>query len=335
MELLVSIEKIMGSFPQSQPVNNDELNRWSVFLLNLYFEECQKEQLTGVAYKLHPPFRHCLATYLRTCRDWTCFNENALEYAEQAGFFIDLTKALSLNGERFFKLSKIVHQEMIPFLLNSHYKQIIELGKTVQFIKFYLSEGDLLLFSQFMDADSEFSEIEHFLTGSPLPKRPPPKTINSTISSRCSNTSKTGRMELLKKDANDSPNDPFSTEASNMPFISLRKNQNPPQLRISRQASLPSSTAEMRRKQDSDPLENKNVVLSELLGKALESMTMKTRIVMKEHKIKDSIEVALKAIKNFVLLGKGDFLQEFLELSESLLERPTDKISPNSIQNLI
>lgn len=91
----------------------------------------------------------------------------------------------------------------------------------------------------------------------------------------------------------------------------------------------------MRRKQDSDPLENKNVVLSELLGKALESMTMKTRIVMKEHKIKDSIEVALKAIKNFVLLGKGDFLQEFLELSESLLERPTDKISPNSIQNLI
>lgn len=64
-------------------------------------------------------------------------------------------------------------------------------------------------------------------------------------------------------------------------------------------------------------------------------MTLKCKIVMKKHKIKDSILQALQAIKNFVLLGKGDFLQEFIELSESLLDRPTDKISPNSVHNLI
>ena len=67
----------------------------------------------------------------------------------------------------------------------------------------------------------------------------------------------------------------------------------------------------------------------------LERMALKCKIVLKQKKIKESIEQTLRGIKNYVLLGQGDFVHEFIELSEAIFEKPTEKISKNNVERLI
>lgn len=238
---------------------------------------------------------------------------------EQTGFFINLTKALSLNGERFFKITKIVYPELIPSFLEPHYKQLIELGKTVQFIKFYLSEEDLLFFFKFLATDQEFTPLFQFISTPPSTSKPQSKT-KFTISGRCQDKSKSSFPRGLQQQEEG----PFGTEPHLFPFVSLRKSgkaslgrvlpgENGEKCAFEEDGSKSSSrSGRLGLRSESC---SKKAVISSLLGDVLESMSLKCKIVMKEHKIKDRILEALKAIKDFVLLGKGDFLQEFLELS--------------------
>ena len=44
-----------------------------------------------------------------------------------------------MNGDRFFEINKMVDRQLIPDIFAKNFKRVIELGKTVQFIKLYLS----------------------------------------------------------------------------------------------------------------------------------------------------------------------------------------------------
>ena len=51
------------------------------------------------------------------------------------------------------------------------------------------------------------------------------------------------------------------------------------------------------------------MLLTDLFNRVMEEVGMKCKIVMQKYKIKDSIYVTMRAIKQFVLLGQGDFIQ--------------------------
>ena len=94
-----------------------------------------------------------------------------------------------MDGDRFFDASKIVRKELVPELFSRHFLRIVELGKTVQFIKLYFNEEELLLFHQFLDIDQEFSQLFSLLQPHTPPQRyfdtNRPKKSSRTISKRC------------------------------------------------------------------------------------------------------------------------------------------------------
>lgn len=51
--------------------------------------------------------------------------------------------------------------------------------------------------------------------------------------------------------------------------------------------------------------------------------------------MRSSIERTLVGIKKVMLFEQGDFIQEFLELTREVFERPAEKISRNNIERLV
>jgi len=58
-----------------------------------------------------------------------------------------------VEEERLFDLKNLVRDEWIPLLLKRSYKKLIELGKTIQFIKLYFGEEEKQGFKLYMDVD--------------------------------------------------------------------------------------------------------------------------------------------------------------------------------------
>jgi hypothetical protein len=143
--------------------------------------------LTEGEVELELAFRECFRAYLGIIRAWLSFSESELRACAGCGFFIDLERALSMEGDRFFEVSKVVHRELVPSFFANHYQRIVELGKTVQFIKLYFNEQDLLLFHTYLDIDQEFQALNCYFGSMPraLPPTLKGTTRKPTISSRC------------------------------------------------------------------------------------------------------------------------------------------------------
>ena len=62
---------------------------------------------------------------------------------------MDLTRSLSLDGDRFFELGKMIQRHLIPELFSRNFIRIAELGKTVQFIKMYFTKVSIFSYFKF------------------------------------------------------------------------------------------------------------------------------------------------------------------------------------------
>ena len=155
--------QVVAQLPDCKCQNIEELHRSSVFLLNFYYRQLQIEELSEVRFDLHVPFRLCLKVYVDVCRAWLSFSPSQLLAYHNCGFFIDLTRALSMDGDRFFDVSKMVNRQLVPDMFAPSYRRIVELGKTVQFIRLYFREESLMLFHKFLNVDEEFKPIGRIL----------------------------------------------------------------------------------------------------------------------------------------------------------------------------
>lgn len=118
----------------------------------------------------------------------------------------------------------------------------------------------------------------------------------------------------MKKTVERTEDNPFGIFDSSPAFLQLR----------SLNFDLPPSLGQEKTTREEDQTHFvSNLQLVEELELILSRVALKCKIVLKQQKIKESIEKTLRGIKNFVLLGQGDFIHEFIELSEAILEKST------------
>lgn len=109
------------------------------------------------------------------------------------GFFVQLDQILNLDQEKIFDLKKITKKESIPQLFGQNYKKVIELGKTIQFIKLYFKPEERQSYRNYMNIEGQFSALFEYLNSLSFRKeedyvffKPKPlhyQTISSKLSS--------------------------------------------------------------------------------------------------------------------------------------------------------
>lgn len=104
------------------------------------------------------------------------------------------------------------------------------------------------------------------------------------------------------------------------------------------------STEEERQPADDEALGNFSFRLKCVLSQILENINKKCLRLFKEqeglelasqNRIKKSVMYALMGIKKFMLLEKGDFLQEFFNSANSILDKQKGLVSHNRVYSCI
>ena len=84
--------------PSLEHPNTLDLQRCCLFLLNFYTNQSREEFLTGKLFLFHTPFRLCLKEYMQICKAWVTFSVAPLQAYAHSPFFIDISKALSMDA---------------------------------------------------------------------------------------------------------------------------------------------------------------------------------------------------------------------------------------------
>lgn len=79
------------------------------------------------------------------------------------GFFVLLDQILTIDEEKIFDLNKITRKQSIPELFKNTYKKVIELGKTIQFIKLYFGPQEKENYKKYLDVEGIFNPLFTFL----------------------------------------------------------------------------------------------------------------------------------------------------------------------------
>ncbi len=101
-ERLLRLRSLIDLLPDIKSLNNEDSQNIGLFIINVYYSECEKEYLTGVTFPFHSVFAECLKVYIQTCKHWIGVDEKELLANKNTCFFIDLSLSLSKDREKIF-----------------------------------------------------------------------------------------------------------------------------------------------------------------------------------------------------------------------------------------
>lgn len=283
------------------------------FLLDAYYAECDKEWCgTGTGSEVHLLFGPLLGSYLSVLEQWLAMDEVALTVKASAGFFA------TTAGE--------VAEERVPRLLKGSYRQMVELGRTVQFIKLYFGEEERLAFRQYLNIEVELDPLRRYAASL---ASPPPAFFRPLPSKHPLLSHKLKLLHPARPVTESSPPDnPCHMYTQTQGAFQLKPRYSPPTPLL----QLAEKPNEEQRVEGGHGV---NGQIGLLLAELTERIAGKCRALLRGDRIRGSLERTMSGIRRFMLLGQGDFAQELLEGGRELLGRMADKISRNNMERLI
>lgn len=233
-------------------------------------------------------------------------DQSALAMKTHLGFFIELDQILSLQQEKIFDVRRITRREAVPEVLRTIYERVVQLGKTIQFIRLYFGPEDKQKYRIFMNISQEFQSLYAYVDSlmgceAPVPFFAPKKSRYESVSSKLAMMVRPSvKNRRIQRD------NPYRIYPEMTGILNLRSDYKfvPKQGQQYKEIS----TVSNQNKEDESCLDT-NRRIESILNALLDSISKKCLQILQQQRIRSSIERTLRGIKKIMLFQQGDFIQ--------------------------